>query len=269
MSKIIFLKCGLANRLRTLVGFVYVGLETNQEFIFHWDTKDAACNGLYSSIFAPLVVNYKGEKKEISIIETEFDSDLKYYFIGQDTTSSIIQKEASHLIPNSLNKANLFHSPYIKHIENILYSRIIPKKYIINKVNAYLKKNKEINQKITASMHIRRTDHSALAQKNNSFTDNEKFIKFINDNKDEYIFLATDDKETQTLYLTYPKVLVYKKIEKTDKLRQTTLEDAVIDILIAAVSTKFIGSGYSSYSHLIEIYRRINHLKSEYFYLYL
>jgi predicted XRE-type DNA-binding protein len=270
MSKIILLRCGLANRLRTLIGFVYIGLETNKDFIFHWETKDPACNGTYSSVFEPFVVNYKNIKKKVQIIEKPHDPKLEYYFIGQDTTHHIIQLEAPHLIPEDSKKvANLYHSSYIQNIENIFYSCIVPKKYILNKVNNFLKRHADADRKITAAMHIRRTDHSDLAKKKDNFTGNDEFIKFAEEHKDTKIFLATDEKSVQDVFSKYEHVVLYQQIKQSMALRQTTLQDAVIDIFVAAVSKHFHGSGYSSYSHLIEIYRRINHLKSEYFYLYL
>jgi hypothetical protein len=52
--------------------------------------------------------------------------------------------------------------------------------------------------------------------------------------------------------------VTYQTIDESNHgtLRQTSLQHAVIDALIAAHAVKFMGSGFSSYSKLIEILNR-------------
>jgi len=65
---------------------------------------------------------------------------------------------------------------------------------------------KKLNNKYIA-VHIRRTDHSKLAKKNNSFTNDKQFMTFINNNKGLYLYLATDNRKTQNIfYKKYLKV---------------------------------------------------------------
>ncbi len=252
--RIILLRCGLANRLRTIVGFVYSGFIQQEEYVFHWDITDKACNGSFNANFNPLVIEYCGVKHHITIEDKSPSPKYNYYFIGQDTIKSILMREAPEIRD-------------IPQVENLIYPNIRPKKYILNKVNRFLENYN--SPRITAAIHIRRTDHIRLAKENNKYTDDTTFKKFIEKNRDSLIYLATDDAKVQDQYQKWKNVVIYKKIKPSENLRQTSLEDAIIDVFIAAaVSKQFCGSGYSSYSHLIEIYRRINQYKSKHFYLY-
>jgi hypothetical protein len=230
----IFLDHGLANRLRTIAGFLQVYLETGKKFIFHWDTKQKDCNGKFNDIFEPVIIG----KNKIIIEDKEFDNKINYHFAGQDTLLNILAREIPKGPPRNLIA-----------IENNIYKYFIPKQKILQIARSF--------PKIGASMHIRRTDHVALAKKNNKFTEDNEFIKFIEENEDVDIFLATDDFETQQKFQKYKNVVVFKQILRAGDFRQTSLEEALIDVLIAAAADKFMGSKYSSFSKLIEIYKRI------------
>jgi hypothetical protein len=237
-KKYILLQCGLSNRLRTIVGFWYIADKLNKEIIFHWDINDNACNGKWFDLFYSL---NKETNSNVHIFDTN-KKDIDYFFIGQDIIFNIIKKFAPELISIS----------NIKKIEDEYYSKFRPKEYIIDEVNKFFR----INYGEFVAIHIRRTDHTELAKKNNLYTTYEEFDKFIEDNKDKKIFLATDNADVQKKYKT--RCLVYKNINsKNTDLRKTSLVDAFIDIMIASRCQKFKGSGYSSYSGLIQIMNRI------------
>jgi len=248
-SLYVLLQCGLANRLRTLIGFWYIAEKTNRNIIFHWDTADYACNGTWNELFEPLA--------GLTIINTKKINTINYFFIGQNTIAQIITKYAPQLSIQNPNCGNC-----VVDIENEYYARLRPKQYILDEVTEFFKTNggeQMADSKIFnnfVSMHIRRTDHSELAKRNNSYTTFGEFDKFAADNKQMKIFLATDDLDVQNIYT---QCLIYKSISITNKhkSRQTTLVDAFIDVLIAAHCAKFKGSGFSSYSHLIAIFNRI------------
>jgi hypothetical protein len=103
------------------------------------------------------------------------------------------------------------------------------------------------------AVHIRRTDHSSLAQKNCKYTHDEIFEKFICDSPLP-VYLATDNFDTQQSFKQKykDKIFVYKNIDKiSTTYRKTSLTHSAIDIWMCIFSNNFIPSGYSSFSDLI------------------
>jgi len=112
-----------------------------------------------------------------------------------------------------------------------------------------LNKN-ELGDKYIAC-HIRRTD--AFDHPVHKIKSDEEYMNFI-DNYDPNmkIYIATDNKETQDIFLDkYYNRLLIKKIIPSDKLRQTSIQDALIDIYTCVGSEYFMGSSGSSFSNLI------------------
>jgi len=95
--------------------------------------------------------------------------------------------------------------------------------------------------------HIRRTDRIKDA------LDDKEYINFIDSHpSDLKIYIATDCRNTQQTFIDlYPDRLVYKKIENNNKLRQTSLQDAVKDIYVCAGATYFMRS-VGTFSNTIE-----------------
>jgi hypothetical protein len=57
------------------------------------------------------------------------------------------------------------------------------------------------------------------------------------------VYIATDNYETQQKFINfYGDRLIYKKIEASDNLRQTSLQDAVVDMYVCAGAKYFLGS---------------------------
>lgn len=103
------------------------------------------------------------------------------------------------------------------------------------------------------STHIRRTDHIELSKSNNRFTTDDEFIDFFNKELNSKIFIATDNRETQQKFLELFKdrVVIFNEIKDVNTLRKTSLREAILDIYTCINSSKFKGSGYSSFSDLI------------------
>lgn len=107
------------------------------------------------------------------------------------------------------------------------------------------------------AIHVRRTDHTELAKKNQCFTTDEEFFEFVDRYPDKKIYLATDNSETQEMFVErYGKDrVVYNMpilaIGDDPKIRQTSIKDAVIDLFACARALHFMGSGYSSFSSII------------------
>jgi hypothetical protein len=109
------------------------------------------------------------------------------------------------------------------------------------------------------AMHLRRTDHTRLAVRKNRFTSDKEFHNFAAQSP-RRVYLACDDAGMQRMFLTrYPdKIFVHTAISPTRRIRQTSLQHAVVDLLTCARSQQFLGSGYSSFSGLIRTLRPIS-----------
>jgi hypothetical protein len=134
-----------------------------------------------------------------------------------------------------------------------------PKKSILDKINFY---TKLLNNNYNAC-HIRRTDHVSLARKHKRLTTDLEFINFIK-NSEKSVYVATDNKVTQNILkrIFGNKVIFNEGIKNCTNLRKSSLEDAIIDIIICSNADKFKGSGFSSFSQTISILKEINYFNS-------
>lgn len=207
---------GLCNRLRTLYPFLEYCEINSYKLNVIWPINKF-CESSYNSVFdSHDNLNFIDEKKKKAHID----------YCGHSPPDYLLKL---------LNNSNYykFFSPN-ESIKNQVYSL-----------------TKDIDSTFN-SIHIRRTDHIGLAKKNKVFTEDSTFIKYIEDSKYP-VYLATDCNITQKKFLQYfgSKVFVYKLIDQGIKLRQTSLEHSVIDIIMCSLSNNFMGSGYSSFSDLI------------------
>jgi hypothetical protein len=104
------------------------------------------------------------------------------------------------------------------------------------------------------AVHIRRTDHVELAKRENCYTDDDTFITFLDKFKsNKNIYIATDNESTyETFQQKYPALVKFKYHNTvSDSLRHTSLQDAIIDLFMCALSSDFRGSGWSSFSFII------------------
>jgi hypothetical protein len=126
-----------------------------------------------------------------------------------------------------------------------------------------------INEKINIlqhnyiAVHIRRTDCIYLAKSHNNYTSDEQFIEFIDrECKNTFLYIATDNKETYNHFTNkYNKLVKFKYHDNVNNgsifsLRKTSLQDAIIDLYMCNYSSKFMGSGLSSFSDLINKIRK-------------
>ena len=111
------------------------------------------------------------------------------------------------------------------------------------------------------SVHIRRTDHIKYATQNNHFTTDEDFYNYIDKfDINKNIYIATDNEITYNDFKKkYSNRIKFDyHIVNKDSFRQTSLHDAIVDLYMCVYADDFMGSGYSSFSHLINILRQIN-----------
>jgi len=120
------------------------------------------------------------------------------------------------------------------------------------------------------AIQVRRTDHGVLAKKNNIFTADEDFFKFIDANIDKNLYISSDNKISYDLFRSkysdrvkfdfsesesiksLRKGMVYLlKKRETIGTRHTTLKDAIVDIYVCAQAKNVKVSGGSSFGELI------------------
>ena len=82
-------------------------------------------------------------------------------------------------------------------------------------------------------------------------------FKFIEDDPEKKVFLATDNSETQKMFLSRygDRICFYKEIKDSDELRKTDVVDAIIDLYICKDATKFKGTTGSSFTGFIQYLR--------------
>jgi len=212
----VYLKHGLSNRIRTMLGYLYIAKEKSVRLHLLW-IPDKECNGHFRDLFENINGICFLDEKNAKIKNRNFD------FIGQETFHNII---IQHFPTKSFND--------IEKIENELYGLLKPKQHIKFRVGQFFNKN---NVSELVAFHIRRTDHIDLAKSVNKYADDDYFINIMRNSTDK-LFLATDNALTQSsLYKMFKGRLSYYKriIENgyTNKNnRNTTLDNALVDILI-------------------------------------
>lgn len=104
------------------------------------------------------------------------------------------------------------------------------------------------------SVHIRRTDHINGVKKMNCYTDDEKFMDFLDKpENNKNIYIATDNEITYNQFKSKYQERIkfdYHKVNNNN-IRKTSLEDAIIDIYMCVYSVDFMGTVFSSFSDLI------------------
>ena len=231
LSEITILCCsGLSNRIRTILGFLQVCNYHNKKLNVIW-IKDNTCNGNFLDYFKPIKnVNFINEKNT-------------YNYQGQNTIKNICSKYK------------------IDFDKKKLYCNIKLVDELENKIQTYINKH---NIKNIIGIHVRRTDYTGniIGKILNGSNSDQEFFEYIEKYSNKNFFIATDNKETQDLYINKYKerALFYSKIKNTDNLRKTSLENAIIDIYILSYNKKIKGTYNSSFTEFARCLK-----KSRYF----
>lgn len=211
---------GLCNRLRVIFSWYQYAIETNQNLVCYW-IRDSACNGNFCD-----------------------------YYENIDRITFIYNSNDNQLYTKLDYEGYSWHPKY----KVSSYDDLKLKPHLIDRINEL--KNNNNNKYI--AVHIRRTDHIELAQRNKRYTTDDEFYKFIDSHDKSYaIYLATDNAKTQEELKTKygERIFFNKQIVPTNNLRQTELEDAIIDQYMCIDADDFMGSGWSSYSDFIKVNR--------------
>lgn len=210
---------GLCNYLRVVFSFNEYAKSINEELTVIWLVTEA-CNGFF--------LDYFEEVPNITFLKSKPDN-VKINYRG-----------CMPYIDNDIKGAN--------------YSDLILLPHIREKIN----KNIKILGDNYVAIHIRRTDHIKVYKNKKPITEDEEFIDFIDNTKDSNLYIATDNANTFNKFKSKYSDMV--KIESNTydekKLRQTSLEDAIIDLFMCIFAKDFKGSYWSSFSSQIIIIRR-------------
>jgi len=113
------------------------------------------------------------------------------------------------------------------------------------------------------SVHVRRTDHTLLAKKHNSFTCDKEFEAYIKTTgKNKNLYIATDNKKTYNQFKSKFKNKVKFNYwecigDGSPESRTTSTQDSIVDLFMCAAGDEFMGSGWSSFSKVIKDLRQI------------
>lgn len=209
---------GLCNYLRVVFSYLLYCKKHNKKLVVIWTVTDE-CPGFFLDYFEPL--------EGVTFLKT--NPGLTVDFSG--------------------DRWHPEYNPY----EMFIYSdlKLLPAiKEKVDSISSRLDK--------FIAVHIRRTDHTWLAKAENNYTDDNKFIDFVNQYPDYNLYLATDNRDTQDqFYSLYGnRIKVIKFIQPSISLRQTNIEEAILDMFICIQASHFKGSGWSSFSGTIEQSRK-------------
>jgi len=211
---------GLCNKLRVTLSYLDFARRNNTHLVVIWK-KSSACPGYFLDYFQPM--------NGVSFQNSNFNNKSVMY-------------------------EGCYTKPEFKNWNIYKELKLVPE--LERKIQTY---QKTLGRYI--AVHIRRTDHVRLAKKTNSFTSDQEFIRFIRRHPDYNLYLATDNSNTQDKFLKlFPdKIKVIENIiTKNNSLRQTSLEQAIIDLIVCSRANKFKGSGASSFSSFIERLRDLS-----------
>jgi hypothetical protein len=248
---LIRLRGGISNKIRTLLGYLYISEKLNLKLYVNWYVDDS-CENSFQEFFMlindVIMINnseYNSLKNGAAI---HFDGEWFIINIMKKVTPNITREEAE----NELVR---------------LYKKIVLKNNINDEIQE-LVKNHNIQNCI--GIHIRRTDHSILWThpifKNKRIrgqTSNEEFFTFINSelliNPDIKIYMATDDYETQNIFLNKYKnnIIIYNKLSNNNDFRKTSIYGAIVDVYLLSHCNKIMGSYLSSFSVLAQRLKKI------------
>jgi hypothetical protein len=203
---------GLCNKLRVVLAHHALMQEQKRPLLVIWRASDN-CPGRFADFFEPL--------SDVSFIDDDVPLPIEYESCDCHPSIKYTSREA------------------------LVYRALRPNGEVESAVAANLK---VIGGPFVA-VHIRRTDHVPRDQ-----TRMDDFIRFLTAHADVPIFVATDNVKTQQELLGRfgSRVCGMKLIQPSRTLRQTTLFDAVVELLTCVHAKTFKGSHASSFSDTIK-----------------
>lgn len=221
---------------------------------FIWD-KNEACPGHFLQVFEPIP----------TVI---FATNMSRYVL--DKHAKIVYENSNAvftwtLMMNNIPKARFGH-PSWHEIEYRMYSRYVPTQAVMDKVREFVLKHNICN---ASAMHLRATDLASQLAKKKKMLNIDSYHHFVESRPpEEPVYLLTDNPASQQAFLSKygsAKIVVYAIIPNpadtngtlAEDHRFTSLEHAVIDVLIAAHAKNFKPAMFSSLSDLVKIFSNI------------
>ena len=223
MTLVIMPEGGLCNMLRVVFSWYAKAKKEGRQLIVCWALSDA-CPGFFLDYFMPIA--------GIKFIKG-YVPGIHYDYQGCE-----VLKE--------------FNYPS-------MYAALKPKAQLQARIDSNIAELRTGAAGFVA-LHARRTDHIKDAMANNKFTSDVGFFEFLDKQSlESNIYLATDNLETQEIFKARygARMKALKWITPRRALRQTGIEDAVVDIFTCVAANAFLGSGWSSFSDLINDLRMI------------
>lgn len=276
MKKIIaLLDGGLGNKLNGLFQAIHVSQILNAEL------EITNIRNNYGDFNLKNLLNFDFSYKDYDS-HTEFDRSIdpkipiflhsKFFNYNRDIFDFNGAEQSNFdkfiILTDKINFDNSYLDTYIK-----LFSI---NKDILSMVNDFIKKNKI--EENTIGLHIRGTDFQLRSQ------NIERAEKIINENKNNKIFVCTDEKELNEIYKKMSNVIIYEKnnfvkkfndnlnwngeILDVDKRKwnynvyrnESVVKDSFIEMLILS-ETRMYGSGRSTFYTWAERIKKTKFLK--------
>jgi len=221
---------GLCNKLRALFSGLHYANKNNLNFNVYWSVHPTECPCHFLDVFKPV--------DGVNFTEHVDDSFLK---------------KANKWIGEKGYQLNHKYNPH----EIDYFPNLIPVDSIQKEINEIINKENDF-----VAVHLRNgRRYVNMAKTFKCYNPPEDFIKRIP--VDKKIFLATDSKEIQDLFVDkYGSRLFFnKKIESKSTRTPNSVEsirDSVIDLFVCINSSEFIGSNMSSFSEVIINKRKFN-----------
>ena len=212
---------GMCNKLRVTLAHQIIAARQGRPLVVVWRAMEN-CPGRFADCFEPL--------QDVTFVDDNLPLELICEFSSSDCHPSI--KGTAD--------------------ETRMYLNLIPRP----RIRAAVDINVNVLGGPFVAVHIRRTDHHICADE----CGDQEFFRFLKLHATLPIFVATDNADTQKELLARfgDRVRAIKRIEANDRLRQTSLEDAVIDIFTCVQALVFKGSPYSTFSDTIHHLRIVH-----------
>jgi hypothetical protein len=212
---------GVGNKVRVLLSYLYKARQERKKLIFYWFYEKDVCPEYYGNLFQNI--------PDVTIINISSNFHVFY------------------LLCNYIG----LHQENKEYINHKYYSLLKPIPKLQDKINEY----KHNLQNYYISCHIRRTDSVGHVEfKHNT---DEDYMNYIDSHDSNLkIYIATDNRDTQEIFIKkYGDRLFIKPIIPSTNVRQTSVQDAIIDIYTCAGANYFMGTEGSSFSDMINYIR--------------
>lgn len=136
---------------------------------------------------------------------------------------------------------------------SVSYSELILLPHMKERINENIK----VLDNNYIAIHVRRTDHAKAYKNKKPLTGDVEFMNFIDNKKECNLYIATDNADTFNKFKSKysDRIKLQPNTFNKNKLRQTTLKDAIIDLFMCSFAKDFKGSYWSSFSDQIKMIR--------------